>query len=138
MPYDIEKEKREAIAAGQRALQSLRCAQNNLNDARGWGVLDMLGGGLLSDMVKYSKMNDAKQYMEQARYDLQNFGRELSDVTAACDLHIETRDFLVFADIFFDGLLADCLMQSRINDARRQVNEAIQRTGQILSQLQRM
>ncbi len=138
MPYDIEKEKREAIAAGQRALQSLRCAQNNLNDARGWGVLDMLGGGLLSDMVKYSKMNDAKQYMEQARYDLQNFGRELSDVTAACDLHIETRDFLVFADIFFDGLLADCLMQSRINDARRQVNEAIQRTEQILSQLQRM
>lgn len=138
MPYDIEKEKWEAIEAGQRALQSLRCAQNNLNNARGWGVLDMLGGGLLSDMVKYSKMNDAKQYMEQARYDLQNFGRELSDVTAVCDLHIETSDFLAFADIFFDGLLADCLMQSRINDARRQVNEAIQRTEQILSQLQRM
>ena len=31
MGYDIEKEKREAIEAGQRALHSLRAAQDNLS-----------------------------------------------------------------------------------------------------------
>lgn len=34
MGYDIEKEKREAIEAGQRALSSLRTAKENLNSQR--------------------------------------------------------------------------------------------------------
>ncbi len=42
MGYDIEKEKREAIEAGQRALSSLRTAEENLNSAKNWGLVDML------------------------------------------------------------------------------------------------
>lgn len=34
MTYDLEKEKREAIDAGSRALRSLRAAQDNLNSAK--------------------------------------------------------------------------------------------------------
>ena len=136
MAYDINKEKREAIEAGERALQSLRCAQDNLNSAKNWGVVDLFGGGFISTMVKHSKMDRAQQYMEQARYDLQSFSRELNDVNMACDLHIETNDFLTFADYFFDGFVADWLVQDRINNARSQVNEAIRRTEQILRQLQ--
>ena len=41
MGYDIEKEKREAIEAGQRALHSLRAAQDNLSSARNWGLWDI-------------------------------------------------------------------------------------------------
>ena len=41
MGYDIEKEKREAIEAGQRALSSLRTAKENLNSAKNWGLVDM-------------------------------------------------------------------------------------------------
>ena len=138
MAYDINKEKREAIEAGERALQSLRCAQDNLNSAKNWGMVDLFGGGFISTMVKHSKMDRAQQYMEQARYDLQSFSRELNDVNMACDLHIETNDFLTFADYFFDGFVADWLVQDRINNARSQVNEAIRRTEQILRQLQSM
>ena len=47
MGYDIEKEKREAIEAGQRALSSLRTAEENLNSAKNWGLVDMFGGGIL-------------------------------------------------------------------------------------------
>mgnify|MGYP004561924441 CR=1 FL=1 len=39
MGYDIEKEKREAIEAGQRALSSLRTAKENLNSAKNWGLV---------------------------------------------------------------------------------------------------
>ena len=48
MAYDLEKEKREAIEAGNRALRSLREAQNNLNSAKNWGIWDMFGGGFIS------------------------------------------------------------------------------------------
>ena len=36
--YDIEKEKREAIDAGNRALRSLRTARENLNSAKKLGT----------------------------------------------------------------------------------------------------
>ena len=138
MGYDIEKEKREAIEAGQRALSSLRTAKENLNSAKNWGLVDMFGGGFFSTMLKHSKMDHAKQNMEQAKYDLRNFSRELNDVNMACDLHIDTGDFLSFADYFFDGFVVDWMVQDRINNARHQVEEAIRRTEYIINQLQHM
>ena len=131
MGYDIEKEKREAIEAGHRALNSLSAAKENLNSAKNWGLVDMLGGGFFSTMLKHSKM-------DQAKYDLRNFSRELNDVNIACDLHIDTGDFLSFADYFFDGFVVDWMVQDRINTAKRQVEEAIRRTESIVNQLQRM
>ena len=135
MTYDLEKEKREAIDAGSRALRSLRAAQDNLNSAKNWGIWDMFGVGFISTMVKHSKMDQAKQNMEQARYDLRNFSRELNDVNMTCHLDIETGDFLSFADWFFDGFVVDWMVQERINQASRQVEEAICRVEGILRQL---
>lgn len=135
MAYDIEKEKIEAIDAGNRALQSLKEAQNHLNSAKNWGVWDMLGGGFFSTMVKQSKMDQAKQDMERAKYDLKNFSRELNDVNMACHLDIKTGDFLSFADLFFDGFFVDWMVQDRISQAYGQVEEAIRRVEGILRQL---
>ena len=42
---------------------------------------------------------------------------------------------MTFADVFFDGLIADIFVQSKINDARRHVQEAIARVEGILGQL---
>ena len=121
MGYDIGKEKREAIDAGYRAINSLKTARDNLNSAKNWGLLDMFGGGFFSTMLKHSKIDQARQNMEQA-----------------CDLNINIGDFLSFADYFFDGFVADWMVQDRINNARYQVEEAIRRTEYIISQLQRM
>ena len=71
-------------------------------------------------------------------YDLRSFSRELNDVNMACNLHIDTGNFLSFADYFFDGFVVDWVVQDRINNAKRQVEEAIRRTESIVSQLQRM
>ena len=96
----------------------------------------MFGGGFISTMVKHSKMDRAKQDMEQAKYDLRNFSRELNDVNLALHLDLETGDFLSFADWFFDGFVVDWMVQDRINQAGRQVTEAIRRVENILRQLQ--
>ena len=135
MEYNYEKEKQEAIDAGNKALRSLRKAQENLDSAKGWGIFDMLGGGFISTMFKHSKVDQAKENMEQAKYDLRNFSKELNDVNIACNLNIETGDFLSFADWFFDGFIVDWMMQDRINQASQQVEEAIRRVEDILRQL---
>lgn len=56
MGYDIEKEKREAIEAGRRALNSLQAAKENLNSAKNWGLVDMFGGGFFTTMLKHSRI----------------------------------------------------------------------------------
>ena len=44
-------------------------------------------------------------------------------------------DFLTFADFFFDGFLADVMVQSKINNAKKQVDEAIRRVEEVLVKL---
>ena len=68
MGYDIEKEKREAIEAGRRALNSLQAAKENLNSAKNWGLVDMFGGGFFTTMLKHSKMDQPKYYPQGWRF----------------------------------------------------------------------
>ena len=82
-------------------------------------------------------MDRAKENLAKARSDLKNFSRELHDVNMACHLDIETGDFLSFADWFFDGFVVDWMVQDRIHQASRQVEEAIHRVEGVLNQLQR-
>ena len=131
----MRKEMEEAIWAGERALQSLRIAQSQLNGARNWGLFDMFGGGFLSSAIKHSKMNDATRYMENAKRDLLVFQRELKDVSIPLDLRMEIGSFLSFADFFFDGFVADYLVQSKIAEAREQVDEAIYKVENIIKDL---
>ena len=138
MGYDIEKEKREAINAGNRALNSLRTARENLNSAKNWRLVDMFGGGFFSTMLKHSKMDQAKENMEQAKYDLRNFSKELDDVNMACNLNIDTGDFLSFADYFFDGLIIDWMVQTKIREASDNVKEAIRRVERLRTRLYEM
>lgn len=136
MEGNFEREKQEAITAGRKALDSLYAAKEQLDSARNWGVVDLLGGSLISGLVKHSKMGNAQGYIEEAKRDLQKFSRELRDVNMSSTLNINTMDFLTFADFFFDGLVADWLMQDRINDARRQVDNAIRNVETVLNQLE--
>lgn len=131
------KEINEAIAAGEQALNSLYAAQEKLDSAKGWGWLDLFGGGFFTDMIKHSKIEDASQCMENAKYYLKAFQKELSDVHLSMDLRMEVGGFLSFADFFFDGLVADYLVQSKIEDARRQVADAINMISDILNTLNR-
>ena len=83
-------------------------------------------------------MDQAKQNMEQDKYDLRNFSRELNDVNMACNLNINTNDFLAFADYLLDGFVIDWMVQDRINKAKQQVREEIRRTENIIDQLKFM
>ena len=75
--------------------------------------------------------------MEVAKTDLKRLQRELKDVNIPLDLRMEVGSFLSFADFFFDGFVADYLVQSKISEAKEQVSDAIIRVEQILNELKR-
>ena len=128
----------EAMQAGREALGYLNDARECLSSAGNWGIVDMLGGGLLTTLIKRSKMKDADTLVQQARSALKRFQKELMDVENIPDFRIETGDFLTFADYFFDGIVADWLVQSKINDARRQGENAIVKVNYVMGQLQNL
>ena len=135
MSYDYDKERREAVWAGERAKSSLQAALNVLNSARNWGIYDILGGGLISSLIKHSKMDKASGYIEQAKADLRSFSRELVDIQEYANVDLSTGDFWGFADWFFDGLLSDWVMQKRINEARGQLQHAILKVDSVLERI---
>ena len=135
---DFEKERDEALEAGYAALSSLQEARDMLGSARGWGIYDtFFKGGFISGLIKHSKMNDAENCIMQARNDLTWFNDELHDLDLM-GINLNTGDLLGFADIFFDGFLADILMQSRIKDACDQVDSAIAKVQAIINQLENL
>ena len=135
---DYRREINEALLAGREALRYLNEAADCLNSAGNWGIVDLLGGGLLTTFIKRSKMKDADELVQQARSALKRFQKELTDVENIPEFLIETGDFLTFADYFFDGIVADWLVQSKINDSRRQVENAIIKVNYIMEQLEKM
>ena len=135
--YNRDVEIREAIEAGERALGSLQEARRSLGSARGWGLLDLFGGGGISGLIKHMKIGDARSSLNRAKADLERFSRELSDVRDLQGLRIDIGDFLTFADFFFDGFLADIMVQSRIRQAMDNLDDAIRRVANVLDQLKR-
>ncbi|MCD7955190.1 MAG: hypothetical protein LUG93_05420 [Lachnospiraceae bacterium] len=134
---DTLKEIREAITAANRALDSLENAQRELKGAKNWGLLDLFGGGMVTTMLKHGRMDKAQRQIEDAKYYLQVLKKELRDIDIPMNINVEVGSFLSFADLFFDGMVADWLVQSRINDAIRQVDMANARVLEILGNLQR-
>ena len=126
---------REAMEAGRCALDSLEIAQESLKSAGNWGIFDMLGGGFFSTMVKHSKIEDSQSALEEAKYHLGRLRDELRDIEVPLDLRMDVNGFLTFADFFSDGLVADWMVQSRITDAREQVDDAIQKVQMIMDDL---
>ena len=121
----------EAIRAGERALDSLREAKNQLNSARNWGIYDMIGGGLISSMIKHSKIDQANEWMDQANRDLRCFAKELRDVDGE-DLQIDTGSLVTMLDIFCDNFFSDLLVQQKINDGRARIDALSDRIEDVL------
>ena len=132
----FKKEIQEAITAADRALYSLEQARKSLGSARGWGLYDMFAGGFISTMLKHGSMNKAEGYMKDAQTALREFNRELDDVDEMIDLSYNRMDLLTFADYFADGFLVDFLMQGRIKEAVRNVDDTIRKVTVIRNELQ--
>ena len=131
-----KREIREAITAGEHALDSLRAAMERLDSARAWGVCDILGGGFVSGRIKYRKIDDANEWVRLANNDLRTFAKELRDVPGA-GAYIQTGDLVSMTDMFCDNIASDLTVQSRIRSAMAQIDSIIERVQDTVWTLKR-
>lgn len=133
------KEIEEAISAGNRVLSSLAKVEKSLNSAKSWGTWDMLGGGgLITDIIKHGHIDDAKDMASEVQMLLNRFRTELTDVKVSSSITIEVDGFVKFADFFFDGLISDWVVQSKIRDSQESVSKVRREVNMVLSKLSLM
>ncbi len=125
----------EAIKAGEEALKAIENTIKELEKAEGWGVVDILGGGFLTTAVKYSHVDEAGHYAEEAQRTLGRFKREMSDIVMITGTEIAIGTFETFADYFFDGLIFDWVVQSEIGKSLDAVKNTKNQTDKAMSKL---
>ncbi len=130
-----KKELQEAIAAGDAARNELQFVVDSLESADGWGTWDILGGGLLATAAKHSEIDKAKEYAQNTKIALMKFQNELADVDLAMDIDINIGSFETFADYFFDGLISDWIVQSKISDSLKSVRNVVYNVEDIIKSL---
>ena len=133
------RELEEAIGAGNAALGQTAAVLDSLGSAAGWGTWDLLGGGLISDLAKYSHLDSAQQNTQQLQALLSRFRTELADVHMAPQLgEIAPGGLLQFVDIFFDNLFVDWAVLSQIHDAQAQMEQLQAQISGVLEKLSRL
>ena len=132
------QELHEALNAGDAALQQTYRIEDALSSAKNWGMYDMLGGGFIATAVKHSHLDGAQKETEHLQHLLSRFRIELADIHLNVDIQIQLDGFLQFADYFFDGILADWAVQSRMEKAHNQVSNTQYQISNILGRLDNM
>ena len=109
-----------------------------MNSARKWGIWDILGGGLLSTLIKHSRIDKARAGINTVRRLMHQFRKELNDVQNQVELGIDISDFEAFADVFLDGFIFDVIVQTKITDALAQAHQAKGVVFQVVSNLEEL
>ena len=131
------KEIDEALQAGYQLKSHLEEAIKYLKKAQDWGIFDMMGGDFFSGIMKHNRIDQAQELLQEAKYKLQKFQKELKDLQ---DLHfdiISINGSLLVFDYIFDNIFTDWIVQSKINKSVKNIEDSYQQVNQLLNDLEK-
>ena len=125
----------QAINLTNQLIGELEQAERQLSSARNWGFLDVLGGGVIVDLIKHSKLNNAKISMDRVNYLLQELKRVLGGISMPGDYSMNVGGIATFADFFFDSGIVDVYMTAKIMSSLNEVRNLKNRCYELRSRL---
>ena len=114
---------RQAIHLTDQLISCLDEAERHLSSARNWGFLDVLGGGFFVDLIKHSKLNNAKVTMDKVNYLMGELQRVMGSIAIPADYRMKIGGFATFADFFFDSGIVDVYMTAKIMSSLTEVRK---------------
>lgn len=136
--YHYQSEIREAISAGCRAISAANSVIISLQSAEGYGICDLAGGGLPSDILKHSHLDEAQSQMMTLQSELHSFQSELTDIQIYANNQVTIDGFLRFADYFADGPLVDWLVLDQIYQSESDIQSIQNQIEGAISKLYEM
>lgn len=114
----------EAICYGEKALEAIELTIKELEAVEDFENFDEKGN-----------IDNARKYAEQTHRMLAKFKKELSDITMIIGTEITTGAFENFTDYFFDSLIFDWAVQSRIVKSLDTVKNTKNQIDKVMSKL---
>lgn len=134
--YSQKAEMDEAYEAGSDAMDIVKSISGSLSSASSWATWDLLGGGLLTDIIKHSHMNNAQQQIGTLQNALRRFRTELADVKIDDDLDFQMGGLTSLGDWFLDGLIFDWMALDHIHKSESQIQNTWNQIAMAISKLQ--
>lgn len=132
-----DKELQEALDAGRDVRSQVEKAIEALDSAESWGVVDMMGGGMMTTMMKRDRMNQAKNAMTEIEYLLRKFRAELSDIAGADAVGADKFGTeWSMMDYLFDGFFIDYLVQQEITESLSNMRTLAKETERVCESIQ--
>ncbi len=126
----------EAVEALRAARSALDEALSKLDSAGGWSTYDtFFGGGLVADMVKHSRIDEATDAFVRVNRALERLSVELTDVGIAALEGVEISDMLAVFDVLFDNILSDWMVRDRISQAQAKAKDLSQLLDDLAGEL---
>ncbi len=125
----------QALNLTNQLISELEQAERQLSSARNWGFLDVLGGGFIVDLIKHSKLNNAKVSMDRVNYLLMELKRVLGGISMPADYSMNVDGLATFADFFFDSGIVDVYMTAKIMSSLNEVRNLKNRCYELRSRL---
>ncbi len=130
-------ELQEAIEAGTAALESLERVLAELRSAGDVWTSDELGDDFKATKEKLSRIDTASQYAHTAQRLLRKFQEELADASLRLHVAVHIDGFSNFAESFFDGLISDWVVESKIQAVSSACGTTIAAVSATLAECQR-
>jgi hypothetical protein len=122
----------EAFDAATAAGRALEEAATLLGKATDWADVDtFLGGGLLTDAMKYDRMDRASEMLRTADRALGRLAKELGDLGRAGVAGPQVTELTRTFDVWFDNIFSDWSVKRRIADADTRTRQAFARVKEV-------
>ena len=128
------KEIKEALHAGNEALNVLAKINQHLKSARQWGNYAGRQGGY-GNYNKRRAIDSANSVLHLAKRKLNAFHIELRDIGVNADFHIKMENFNTFIDFFFDNLISDWIVQQKIKNTLSNVQSVMDKVTRLCQSL---
>ncbi|MBR2810450.1 MAG: hypothetical protein IKD69_03635 [Solobacterium sp.] len=132
----MRKNPNDVINAANEAMYHLTRAQDLLKSARGWGVADLIGGGIVISAIKRKKMQDAADAIQDAMPYLRIVDEFAHHEFSQYDL--ESFGLAGLIDIIGDNVFSDVFAQDRIKRTLVTVENCIDSLDGVLDALSDM
>ncbi|MHA2245311.1 MAG: hypothetical protein ACXADY_10130 [Candidatus Hodarchaeales archaeon] len=108
----------------EHAISDLDSALKSLQSASGFSTWDLLGGGLIADSIKHSRMSDARNHVHNAHNNFQRAIQEYPEIRRSLS-SASVEEISFFWDGFMDNIFSDITARNKIHRSRDSVHQAL-------------
>lgn len=131
------RELEDAIEMGRRVYYCLKRAEEKLDKASDWGLIDLVTANFITSSIKHYRIREANEEIERARYYLKGFHRELEQIVFPKDISVKVGQLTRLADICLASRAMDLVVQDRINDTSEELEKTRKQVRRVVLELKK-